>query len=124
MICWGVPRTFPSGPELSNTRFTAFPTERLRFDFDRERGLEDLIWFLSSLWSGLARLCPAMARFGVRLSVQRLANSEGEQADGPAARRQWSSQWSAIGQAQFDSPRGNLQEYVLFRPVFSGIAPG
>ena len=45
MICCGVPRTLPSGPELSNTRLTTLPTERLRFDFDRDRDLEDLIVF-------------------------------------------------------------------------------
>ena len=48
MICCGVPRTLPSGPELSNTRLTTFPPEgRLRLDFDRERDLDDLIYMLS-----------------------------------------------------------------------------
>jgi hypothetical protein len=43
MICWGVPRTLPSGPELSNTRLTMLPIVRGRFDFERERDLDDLM---------------------------------------------------------------------------------
>ena len=43
MICWGVPRTLPSGPELSKTRFTILPSERWRFDLLRERDFDDLI---------------------------------------------------------------------------------
>ena len=54
MICCGVPRTLLSGPELSNTRLTILPMERLRFSFDRERCLDDLIALLSSLWFGFA----------------------------------------------------------------------
>src|SRR6056297_1299809 len=49
MICCGVPRTLPSGPELSKTRLTIFPTERLRFGLFRERDLDDLIFLQSSL---------------------------------------------------------------------------
>ena len=45
MICCGVPRTLPSGPEESNTRLTMLPIERWRFDFERERDLEDLMCF-------------------------------------------------------------------------------
>ena len=33
------------GAGAVETRLTILPTERLRFDFDRERDLEDLIWF-------------------------------------------------------------------------------
>ena len=44
MICWGVPRTLPSGPELSKTRLTMLPSDRgLLRDLLRERDLEDLI---------------------------------------------------------------------------------
>ncbi|KAF0674925.1 hypothetical protein PMES_02633 [Profundibacterium mesophilum KAUST100406-0324] len=58
MICCGVPRTLPSGPELSKTRLTMFPEGRLRFDFDRERDFEDLmvllypalLWHLRDPW--------------------------------------------------------------------------
>src|SRR5690606_16502902 len=43
MICCGVPRTLPSGPELSKTRLTIFPSVRWRFDLLRERDFDDLI---------------------------------------------------------------------------------
>ena len=43
MICCGVPRTLPSGPELSKTRLMMLPSERGRFALERERDLEDLI---------------------------------------------------------------------------------
>jgi len=43
MICWGVPRTLPSGPELSKTRLTMLPSDLGRFDLERERCLDDLI---------------------------------------------------------------------------------
>jgi len=42
----------PSGPELSKTRLTTFPTvERLRFCFDRERCLFDLMMFFYPAFS-------------------------------------------------------------------------
>jgi len=44
-----VPRTLPSGPELSKTRLTTLPTDRLRFDLFRERDLDDLMSLQSSL---------------------------------------------------------------------------
>ena len=55
MICWGVPRTLPSGPELSKTRLTTLPPEegRLRFDLDRERDLDDLILIVLALFRHL-----------------------------------------------------------------------
>ena len=44
MICCGVPRTLPSGPELSKTRFTTLPTDRLlRLFLFRERDFDDLM---------------------------------------------------------------------------------
>mmetsp|Transcript_23803 Transcript_23803/g.42884 ORF Transcript_23803/g.42884 Transcript_23803/m.42884 type:complete len:420 (+) Transcript_23803:890-2149(+) len=47
MICCGVPRTLPSGPELSNTRLTTLPPPvlllRLRLFLDRDRDLEDFM---------------------------------------------------------------------------------
>jgi hypothetical protein len=43
MICWGVPRTLPSGPELSKTRLMMLPRVRGRFAFERERDLEERI---------------------------------------------------------------------------------
>lgn len=55
MICWGVPRTLPSGPELSKTRFTTLPPEgRLRLFLARERDLEDLILLYVSLINSLS----------------------------------------------------------------------
>ena len=52
MICCGVPRTLPSGPELSKTRLMMLPPEgRLRFDLDRERDLDDLITSVSLVLS-------------------------------------------------------------------------
>ena len=53
MICCGVPRTLPSGPELSKTRLMMFPPEGrlLRFLF-RDRDFDDLMNVLSSsLWA-------------------------------------------------------------------------
>src|SRR5690606_32054461 len=59
MICCGVPRTLPSGPEESKTRLTTLPSERCRFDFERERDLDDLM--CSCLSEPRAVLPPALS---------------------------------------------------------------
>jgi hypothetical protein len=58
-----MPRTLPSGPELSKTRLMMFPPEGrgVRFLF-RDRDLDDLIDMLSSLWQTLRRRCIAQRR--------------------------------------------------------------
>ena len=58
MICCGVPRTLPSGPELSNTRLTTLPKDRGLRDLLRERDLEDLI--VPLFWSGAKRRLDAV----------------------------------------------------------------
>ena len=80
MICWGVPRTFPSGPELSNTRLTMLPIERLRLFFDRERVFEDLIRCVFQPFLALAGP-PVAPNASVEMTVRTrsiLANGEGD----------------------------------------------
>ena len=62
MICWGVPRTLPSGPELSKTRLMILPIDRGRFDFERERDFDDLMFsvFPDWVWHCPKRLCPVL----------------------------------------------------------------
>ncbi|GHC16631.1 hypothetical protein GCM10007291_13970 [Gemmobacter nanjingensis] len=87
MICCGVPRTLPSGPELSKTRLMMLPIVRGRFDFERERDLEDLILSYDPVVRGdwptcivcRAREIPS----GGMLSCFQLEN--GERANRPAA---------------------------------------
>ena len=59
MICCGVPRTLPSGPELSNTRLMMLPRVRGRFCLERERDLEERILTFGTV---TLRLSPIGAR--------------------------------------------------------------
>src|SRR5690606_32403973 len=59
MICCGVPRALPSGPEESKTRLPTLPSGRCRFDFERERDLDDLM--CSCLSEPRAVLPPALS---------------------------------------------------------------
>jgi hypothetical protein len=45
-----VPRTLPSGPELSKTRLMMLPIDRGRFDFERERDFDDLMFSVFPDW--------------------------------------------------------------------------
>ncbi len=72
MICCGVPRTLPSGPELSKTRLMILPIDRGRFDFERERDFDDLMFSVVPewVWHCPKRLCP-VAPFARRGKVDR-----------------------------------------------------
>ena len=69
MICWGVPRTLPSGPELSNTRLIILPRVRGRFCLERERDLEERILTFGTVTLRLSPIVDVAAlhrAFGVR----------------------------------------------------------
>ena len=62
MICCGVPRTLPSGPDESKTRLMILPRVRGRFALERERDLEERILSLIQK----ERICPLPAPHSAR----------------------------------------------------------
>ncbi len=60
----GVPRTLPSGPELSNTRLMILPPvgRRLRFLLPRDRDFDDLMWLFDGSPAGRCDLAFSHSR--------------------------------------------------------------
>lgn len=118
MICCGVPRTLPSGPDESNTRLTTLPTERLRLLFDRDRDFEDLISFYSPAF-GLVKHGPSHNNALVWCvpAVLGMASKPGEPAVSPPFARKVLSGESGLAKSFLQQNRRIVDSYGRFQPV-------